>query len=69
MHGLNTERQVKIGNYQYPQTISSIAFSQSGDLLFVGTFKNFLFVCKFSANMRDEDCVKSMFLGNSTEVS
>jgi hypothetical protein len=30
---------------------------------FVNDTQNYLFVCKFSAMMRDEDCIKKMPLG------
>lgn len=54
------------------QRISSFAFSASGDLLFIGTWSNYLFVCNFTVTsghiMKDEDCLKSYFLGNYNVV-
>jgi hypothetical protein len=69
--GISSERRVKIGNNSQDKiNIKSLAFSQSGDLLFVDTqvnnTKSYLFVCEFSATMRDEDCIKNMSLFNVT---
>lgn len=47
------ESSVRIGESQNVVSIRSLAFSKSGDLLFVGTETQNLFVCKFNSNMKE----------------
>ena len=67
IYNLRNERCIKIGDPKNSQFIWSIEFSHLGDLLFVvisDTSNNFfVFVCTFSPNMRDEDCLRYLHLG------
>ena len=67
-----SERQVKIGNLQIIPHITSLAFSRLGDLLYVYTITNdthnYLFVCNFTATIRNEDCITKMSLGNDVRI-